>query len=280
MAALEAAATLAASEAAAALAASEARVAALEAAAALAASKAAEALAASEAPGATAAKSSAVQAASGAASHFRSSFPITAPPAGTWCSASTAKRQAAVFRLDYDQAGTAPSACASSGWLAALRDADFSASVPGSPQHQRILVNVGANKGYVAVTMLALWRPSSGASAMDLYEFLRDKPINHENNRCGICRDCKEVVPPVPAGAPANAAALNDIVVYAVEPQPSNYGLLKGYASRLLAKGSQGALLPFHMGLFRVTVTARLKSVAWGTRGRRWATKTEETAHS
>lgn len=134
--------------------------------------------------------------------------------------------------------------------MAALRDADFLASVHGSPPRQRIMVNAGANKGYVASAMLGLWRTASGASPKDLFQYLLTRPITRERNRCGICDDCKQVLSPAPVGVPNDTAALGSAVVYAVEPQPSNYDLLKGYAAILDARGAPGVLLPFHMGLF------------------------------
>jgi FkbM family methyltransferase len=179
---------------------------------------------------------------------LRSSFPANAPPSQDMCSVMDSTQRATTFRQEFARLGSTPSACASGSWMTALRDADFRAAEPGSNPRRRIVINVGANKGYVVATALGLWLPSSGASPTDLFEYLRDKPISTERNRCGMCDDCKSVLAQPPT-TPSGASSLVSAVAYAIEPQPSNFRLLRGYADILRSRLAADVLLPFQMGL-------------------------------
>jgi hypothetical protein len=193
-----------------------------------------------------------------------SSLPTTRASSSTACTQSTAAAEARDFNLDLRLRGAGGSACPAHDWMARLRDADFAlaANTGGRPPRRRIVLNVGANKGYLAAAVLGLWWPGTGAAPRDLAAHLRASPLIAPQLVCGMCRDCESelplsaadaaasalaavATPPAAAAADAAAAAPEPpvtrrntlsslpVTVHAIEPQPSNFALLRSYASLL-----------------------------------------------
>jgi hypothetical protein len=190
-----------------------------------------------------------------------------APPAPVMpaCTANQSRAQADWLVAQVRERTSYPSACASGHWLARARDADAAALLAAgggggdgtpasSPVLHRRVVNVGANKGYLAAGVLGLWAPATtGASPRGLGAWLTRRPEfatdERQKHLCGVCKDCEEVLPPASApldgeDVPGWLAGRLGASVWAVEPQPSNLGLLAGYADSLPSP----ALLPVHAG--------------------------------
>lgn len=131
--------------------------------------------------------------------------------------------------------------CSRAAWLRALRDKDFFATTrPGSAPLHRVLVNVGANKGYGVANALGLWAPATLASPADLFAFLTSPTGGklHPVVACGPCGSCKDTLIPAPAALTAGVSARVSLEAHAVEPLPSNAALLAGYAAELRGRGA------------------------------------------
>jgi FkbM family methyltransferase len=130
--------------------------------------------------------------------------PRAAGPAAP-CAASRA-------RLDF-----ASSSCPSSDFFTELYNADFACK-------PAVLVDVGANKGYVVAEMLAIFAPALGVAPPALGAAIAASGAAfNEVTGCGICDDCKHTPPPSSA---ARCAAQARVVVHAFEPVPDNVDML------------------------------------------------------
>ncbi len=155
--------------------------------------------------------------------------------------------------------------------MSALRDIDFfAARLPNCLPRTRVVVNVGSNKGYVAATLIGLWDPASRVSPQDLYDFLGSVHVGEgvtdqkPRRKCGICDDCKRVLPPAPRTAPSTSVS---VVVHAIEPQPSNVDLLRGYADVHRSRGGNSLLLPHWFGLSNANGTGLFEERGAGDEG-------------
>lgn len=200
------------------------------------------------------------------------------------CTAGQAASQLAWFTLQHTTLEVqgkpryGPTSCNSNArWMAALRDMDIDALVAcharasaagtgddSSCRITRRAINVGANKGYLAASLVAFFKPfQTGVSVRTLRHYLAGVDTNPHISRCGVCQDCREPSVPVdlPAvharlarGAAAADAAWLDarmaLSVYEVEPTPSNMAILRGFAA---AARATGTLLPLQYAVSNVT---------------------------
>ena len=56
---------------------------------------------------------------------------------------------------------------------------------------RKLMIDVGANKGYVMASWMSLWIPESGVNPPRLGEYM-PKVLGHPH--CGFCYDCKEAI--------------------------------------------------------------------------------------
>ena len=111
----------------------------------------------------------------------------------------------------------AASSCPSSDFFTELYNADFACK-------PAVLVDVGANKGYVVAEMLAIFAPALGVAPPALGAAIAASGAAfNEVTGCGICDDCKHTPPPSSA---AHCAAQARVVVHAFEPVPDNVDML------------------------------------------------------
>jgi FkbM family methyltransferase len=181
---------------------------------------------------------------------LRSEFSFPAPLASLNCSKRSGDLQADEFirRLNAHPLGSFGSACATEKWMVVLRDADFlEKSLHADDIVSRVMINIGANKGYLAAVFLGLWLPASLSSPRDVKAFLDNRSEVHPVHRCGVCHDCLIDLPPPP---PISSAIFYvNATVFAIEPQPSNFKLLAAYAQIIAARGYVHAFQPFHIGI-------------------------------
>jgi FkbM family methyltransferase len=173
----------------------------------------------------------------------RSSFPASAPMAIPNCTAKTAEVQAGAFYSEFLARGGM--GCGTNDWMFLLRDSDFKSATPDTHTH-RVIINVGANKGYLAATILGLWLPQSGSSPTDLRAFLDTRPEVGEK-KCGVCSDCDAKLPAAPVDTRSGVSI--SVEVHAIEPQPSNFALLTGYAALLKSRGYGDSFIPYNYGI-------------------------------
>jgi hypothetical protein len=158
------------------------------------------------------------------------------PRAPPFCSDNEAHQQLAWWLAERK---ARPSACTSSEHLEILRDADFASHA--ALQHNvekkhHVFVIVGAKKGYIAATVLALWSPWLGINPTSCHKSLTQS-IPNENpessNVCGVCQDCHDSILLPRNVSHSDVLRLSSYVsasVFAVEPQQSNYALLQSLA--------------------------------------------------
>jgi hypothetical protein len=183
-----------------------------------------------------------------------------APPGPTFtCGAEARERQAARFAAEMALRAGAGNPCPPQDWIAALRDADFERGT--GPQ--RVAINAGANKGWLATTLIHHWSPHRGASAEMVLSSL-ERVVSPAMAPCGACDDCRARDVP-PATAPwkqAGAAPVPAMEVFALEPAPANAALLRGllqHAPRL------GGLLHVHaLGLANYSGAGQMQDVRPG----------------
>lgn len=223
----------------------------------------------------------------------RYSFTQDAPPAPAGCPLRDA--QAAWFTTQMANGGSRPSACASGEWMRRLRDLDFArvvAAPAGATRVHRVVLDVGANKGYVLSELLGLWQPWRGVNPQFVKAALDAVPGSSawEVHKCGVCSDCNEVLPAPDAPALARAAGLASpdeatarlragvhMSLYGVEPQPSNIGLLRAVqgsfdaarddVARFAPGDAPTSLQLFHMGFSDHDFTGRFEERGPGDEG-------------
>jgi hypothetical protein len=116
-----------------------------------------------------------------------------------------------------------------------------------------LVVDVGANKGYLLAHWVDLFRPHLNVTPASMYYFFISPPLSGVIDpavSCGACNDCRtghlrtrsEGAPCVPAvgtaAAPPSAFSLD---LWAVEPVPGNVKLLRGGIARAVAEGAAAA---------------------------------------
>ena len=223
----------------------------------------------------------------------RYSFTQHAPPAPAGCPLRDA--QAAWFTTQMANGGSRPGACASGEWMRRLRDLDFArvvAAPAGATRVHRVVLDVGANKGYVLSELLGLWQPWRGVNPQFVKAALDAVPGSSawEVHKCGVCSDCNEVLPAPDAPALARAAGLASpdeatarlragvhMSLYGVEPQPSNIGLLRAVqgsfdaarddVARFAPGDAPTSLQLFHMGFSDHDFTGRFEERGPGDEG-------------
>ena len=220
------------------------------------------------------------------------------------CTPAEAEAQAAWFDVERQTYLTGKSACAFAHWMGDLRDVDYlqllktyKASLsnddggpasPPPPVMSRIMLNIGANKGYLSTSLLAHWKPWYGVTNQHLKSYLDGAmPGKEENVKCGVCKDCHETavgadLPRLAAEAGLTQAQASSpelqsflqsrlaMSIFAFEPTPSNFGLLQGYAT-LLAKSPSvnhtGSFIPVPAGIANFTGTAQFEERGAGDEG-------------
>ena len=167
-------------------------------------------------------------------------WPLVPPSPFPLCSAHQRRAQSLSFTAARRSAlagkAVRMSACAESdAWMAPLIEADLRGSSGNSAALQaplrRMVLNVGANKGYLAAALLSRWRPASRASPAGVRSLIGSVPGVHERNLCGICYDCREAVPSLPT----TGTRQTTMSVHAVEPAQTNFRLLQRFAASLVS---------------------------------------------
>ena len=203
-------------------------------------------------------------------STLRAAWQRRAPPAPQPCSTDEIHVRSTRFRALVDAFGFYNSSCPSSSWIAALRNADVAAlhdvyinaprdtAIP--PSISRITLNIGANKGYLAASLIGYWKPWTHVTPQSLRSLLEEVPIPRTLTwkvKCGICSDCRSILEPLPEHInSANDKPWNEwlsthlsLTVFAIEPMPLNLLILDTFAAKLTAAGYGGTLLPLQYGI-------------------------------
>ena len=203
----------------------------------------------------------------------RGSWPRDIPRAPPLCSDVEAHQQLAWWLTERK---ARPSACTSSEHLEILRDADFASHA--ALQHNvekkhHVFVNVGANKGYLAATLLALWSPWLGINPTSCHKSLMQL-IPNENpessNVCGVCQDCHDLILLPRNMTHDDILRLSSFVsasVFAVEPQQSNYALLQSLASQWSDLSSVSPIIPCFVALADFEDTIQIEERGPGDEG-------------
>ena len=133
-----------------------------------------------------------------------------------------------------------------------------------------LVVNVGANKGYVLAELVSIFAPQAGIGPIRLGEAYEEfgLTLNHFTG-CGVCADCREDPAPSSAvmcvaaagggGGSVGGALLAQLTLHAFEPMPDNIHLLRSVVEPLLAI-ADGVSLKVHAAAV-VSDAARVKSV-------------------
>ena len=85
---------------------------------------------------------------------------LGATPARAECTIEEAATQAARFKKVYHNGQLVSSACSAALWMRVLAEEDHTRATPP----HRVVLNIGANKGYLATSLLGHWTPSMNAT--------------------------------------------------------------------------------------------------------------------
>ncbi|CAF1404665.1 unnamed protein product [Adineta ricciae] len=87
-------------------------------------------------------------------------------------------------------------------------------------ERRKLLFDIGANKGYTIATWFSLWNPQSQINPRSLANYLRK---NLSISQCGECNDCLQMS----LSTKVKVSLDMNIEIYAFEPQPSTYEILR-----------------------------------------------------
>jgi FkbM family methyltransferase len=126
---------------------------------------------------------------------------------------STSQRDAQRGRISFEE-----SCCPSSSFLNLLYETAFRCS-------DVLILNVGANKGYVLAELLFIFAPRAKIGPIQLGHLIENYGVSLEDfSGCGVCNDCKHN----PSSSSAAACSIHPrIILHAFEPLPANVHLLK-----------------------------------------------------
>ena len=144
-----------------------------------------------------------------------------APPAARKCSA--ADREAQRGRISFGE-----SQCPSSSFLNVIYETAVGCG------RDALIVNVGANKGYVVAEVLAIFAPYAHVGPLRLGEAIARSGLQfNEKTGCGICDDCRSN--PAASSAASCPGLPARVVVHAFEPVPDNVNIIRTQLEPMLA---------------------------------------------
>jgi FkbM family methyltransferase len=108
------------------------------------------------------------------------------------------------------------SACYGNGYLEKLYLADLNVA----HRQNKLLFDIGANKGYTIASWLSTWMPERGIDTKSLYDYLSQVL---KINDCGVCSDCKENME---SNLQRNNHLGTTLEIHAFEPMKSTYQVL------------------------------------------------------
>ena len=121
--------------------------------------------------------------------------------------------------------------CPSSDFLNLVYEAAFGCG------RDALVVNVGANKGYLIAELVAIFAPRATVGPKRLGLAIQESGLMESfQSLCGVCWDCMS--DPAPSSAVSCAGRAAHLTVHAFEPLPANVHLLRTVLEPMLAEAA------------------------------------------